>query len=224
MTEFAADWLGHIQPYFVEYGFWLILALLFLKSLIFLAPIMPGASVLVLAGGLARHGQGSLYLLALSGFIGTVAGDTVSYFIGQKAGHRLLRSKRWGKSVTSVSERVRKEPALLVFCHFETILRMLVPATAGMSGVPFRRWLLLNAAGSALWVAAYMAAGYFLSFSGALAISEKVGPIVLLLVVAIVGGRYLMRRHARQKASSVRDVTDVQTPPSRGSGPKESDH
>lgn len=197
MTDFAEEWLGRIQPYFGEYGCWLVLVILFLKGVIFVGAVMPSAGVLVVAGGLVRQGQGSLFPLALAGLVGTAAGDTVSYILGQRLGHRLIQSKRWGKSIVSISERIRKEPALILFCHFENFLRMLVPVTAGISGVPFRKWLVLNTAGSVFWVAAYITMGYFLSLSGALAASKTIGLVVLGLLIVWFGARYISVRKAR---------------------------
>ena len=202
MSEVAADWLGQVQPYFAEYGCWFVLALLFLENVLFLGALIPGAVVLVVGGWLMRQEQGSPYLLAFAGFVGTVAGDTVSYLIGQKAGGRLLQSKRWSKGIALVSERVRQEPALLMFCHFVSYLRMFVPATAGMSGVPLRRWLMLDATGAALWVASHVAAGYFLSLSGASAAGRTVALVVFGLLIVIVAAHLLKERSLRRRAQA----------------------
>ena len=202
MSEIAADWQGRVQPYFAEYGCWFVLALLVLENVMFLGALIPGAVVLVVGGWLTRQEQGAPYLLMLAGFVGTVAGDTVSYFIGRKAGDRLLQSKRWGKGIVSVSERVRREPMLLMFCHFVSYLRMFVPATAGMSGVPFRRWLMLDATGAALWVASHVAAGYFLSLSSASEVGRTSGVIVIGLFLVIITARYLKGMFLRRRAQA----------------------
>jgi membrane protein DedA with SNARE-associated domain len=202
MNEYAAEWLGWVQSCFTRYGCWFVLVSLFLKNLIFLGPFMPGAVVMVVAGWLGRQGQASLPLLALSGIVGTVAGDTVSYFIGRKAGDRLLRSKRWGKAIAAISERVRDEPALILFCQFETFLRMFVPAAAGLSGVPFGRWLLLTTVGAALWVAAYGAAGYFLSLPGGLAAGKTIAFVVIGLLIVTVVAHHFLGRYLRPRESA----------------------
>jgi membrane protein DedA with SNARE-associated domain len=189
----------------VEYGCVFVLVALFLKGVIFLGPFMPGAVVLLAVGWFARQGQGSPYLLALCAFLGTVLGDIVSYEIGRKSAGRLLRSKRWGKAIALVSDRVRNEPALLIFCHFETFLRMFVPATAGVSGVPFRRWLMLNATGTALWVAAYIAAGYFLSRAGALAAGNTIGLSVIGLLILLIAAHYVRGRLKHQRERRTRE-------------------
>jgi membrane-associated protein len=200
MSDLAADWLGWVQYCFARYGCGFVLVCLFLKNLMFLGPFMPGAVVMVAAGWLARQGQGSPVLLALCGIAGTVAGDTASYLIGRKAEDRLLRSPRWGKALASLSERVRDEPALLLFFHFETFLRMVVPAAAGLGGVPLRRWLALNVAGAALWVVAYGGAGYFLSLSGALAAGKTMGFVVVGFIVLLVAMHHIVGRSLRSSS------------------------
>ena len=202
MSEFAADWLHWLQPYFLQYGFWFVLLLLFLKSLPLIGPFAPGAMALVAVGWFGRQGQVSPYLLGIAAIIGTIAGDCVAYYVGRKAGDRLLRWQKGGKTIAALSERVRKEPALIFFCHFETILRAVVPVAAGLSDVPFRRWLLLNAAGAVLWVASFIAAGYFLSLSVALATGQTIGFVIIALVIVIAllhqfGGRF---RGLRERA------------------------
>ena len=185
MGEVAADWLNRLEPYFSEYGCWFLLAVLFLENVVLLGAIMPGAVVLVVSGWLAQQAQSSPYPLVLAGFAGTVAGDVTSYFIGKTAGGRLARSERWREGFAAVGERVRNEPALFACCHFLSYLRLFVPATAGMSGVPFRRWLALDATGAALWVSTHVAAGYCLSLSGASAAGKTI-TIVVVCVFAII--------------------------------------
>jgi membrane-associated protein len=203
IRDLATNGLQHLQTYFALYGAWFVMAALFLENVMFLGTIIPGAVVLVMAGGLAQQqGQSFPFWLALAGYIGTVAGDAVSYTIGKKVGHRLLQSPRWSKGLNAVSERVRKEPALLMFCHFGSYLRMFVPAAAGMSGVPFRRWLPLDATGAALWVGSHVAVGYFLSLSGAMASSRTIAAVIVTLVLGFIALRYVKAAIRKKQSSS----------------------
>ncbi|MES2459363.1 MAG: DedA family protein [Armatimonadota bacterium] len=213
MSDLASDGLRFIQTYFSLYGYWFVLAALFLENVMFLGTVIPGAVVLVVAGALAQQqGQGFPYVLTLAGYAGTVAGDIVSFGIGRKAGHRLLQSERWGKGVAAVGDRVRREPALLMFCHFGAYLRMFVPAAAGMSEVPFRRWLSLDATGAALWVATHVAVGYFLSLSGAMASSRTIAAVIITLVVGFVALRYLRAACSKRRESTTSQVESGTAP------------
>ena len=80
MNEFATNWLEWVRPYFLEYGFWLVLVMLFLKNIFFLSPFVPGAIALVAIGWFGRQGEGSIYALGLAAFLGTIAGGSVSYY------------------------------------------------------------------------------------------------------------------------------------------------
>jgi membrane-associated protein len=192
MSELTADLMQRLQTYFAEYGGWFVFAALFLENAAFLGTVIPGAIVLVMAGWLAQQqGHGFPYAMLLAAYAGTVCGDIVSYTIGRKVGDRLLRSEKWGKGVTSLSERVRREPLLFLFCHFAAYLRMFVPMTAGVSRVPFRRWVLLDATGAALWVTSHVAVGYFLSLSGAFSSARNIATIIVSLLVLFLIVRFL---------------------------------
>nr|WP_309686075.1 DedA family protein [Armatimonas sp.] len=189
------EWSGLAQTYFAQYGYVFVFVALLLENVLFLGAIIPGAVVLILCGWLSQKGEGFPSSLVLIGFLGTVSGDVVSYTIGKKVGTRLLLSKKWGKGLTAMSERVRHEPMVLMFCHFVSYLRMFVPISAGISGVPFRRWLPLDASGAALWVASHISVGYFLSLSEASAYMKQIAVAVLALLVLSIGVRtFLMRR------------------------------
>ncbi|MCX6365213.1 MAG: DedA family protein [Armatimonadetes bacterium] len=189
-------WSGLAQMYFAQYGYMFVFVALLLENVLFLGAIIPGAVVLILCGWLSQKGEGFPSSLVLVGFLGTVSGDVVSYTIGKKVGTRLLVSKKWGKGLTAMCERVRNEPMLLMFCHFVSYLRMFVPLSAGVSGVPFRRWLPLDASGAALWVASHISVGYFLSLSEASAYMKQVAVVVLALLVLCISVRaFLIRRH-----------------------------
>lgn len=188
----AEEWLGFVQSYNAQYGVLFVFAALFLENVAFLGVFIPGAVVLLLSAWLAREGPFPALLIG-AGFLGTVAGDTVSYLMGKKLGHRLLASKRWGPGISKVSERLRNEPALPLFCHFVAYLRMFVPAAAGMSGVPFGRWLALDSTGASVWVTTHVLLGYFLSVATASDYLKRSAPVVIVVLVLLLGIRYLRR-------------------------------
>ena len=188
------EWLHLVRTYFSQYGYAFVFVALFLENVLFLGVFVPGVVVLLLCGWLASQASESPYPLMLFGFLGTVSGDSVSYAMGSRLGDRLLRSKRWGGGIAATTERVRREPAVLMFCHFVSYLRMFVPMSAGVSGVPFRRWLALDASGAALWVVSHVLIGYFLSMSSAHAYMGWIALCVGVALAALVAGRYLLRR------------------------------
>ena len=190
------QWLSVVRTYFSEYGVAFVFVALFLENVMFLGVVIPGVVVLLICGWLANQGNQSPYPLMLFGFLGTVSGDATSYAIGNKLGDRLLRSKRWGKGLASATERIRREPAVMTFCHFVSYLRMFVPMSAGAARVPFGRWLRLDASGAALWVVSHVLVGYYLSMSLAHAYMERVALIVAVALGILIVARYLFRRRS----------------------------
>jgi len=163
---------------------------------LFLSPVLVGAGALAAAG----HMQFDVGLwIAL---ITCVAGDAVWYELGR---HR-------GDSILSILCRISLEPETCVrrsktffgkgvnrtlfLSKWLPGLSHIVPAVAGLSGIPRQRFFLVNAAGSAIWIFALMLAGYLPVEHVHLA--PALGPIAfegaLVLVAGNVGLKYVRRR------------------------------
>ena len=55
---------------------------------------------------------------------------------------------------------------LIILYHFAGYSRLIGPAASGFLRVPFRRWVMLDYLGSALWVITFMTGGYLLGVFG----------------------------------------------------------
>lgn len=121
-----------------------------------------GDAVLVL-GGVAA----CLHLLALPGVIlagvaGTVLADQVYFTLGRKGGGAVLaRRPRWEAGTARVLGLLERHPALLIVGYrYLYGLRTVTLLCLGMSRVPLRTFVPLNAAGAVLWAAAVAGAGF----------------------------------------------------------------
>ncbi|HVW31610.1 MAG TPA: bifunctional DedA family/phosphatase PAP2 family protein, partial [Acidimicrobiia bacterium] len=81
--------------------------------------------------------------------------------------------------------------------RFTAALRVIVPGLAGMSGLPYRRFLAYNAAGGLLWSVAFVLAGYLAgdSWKKVEHVAGRAG-VVLLLLALLVGGVVVAARWA----------------------------
>jgi membrane protein DedA with SNARE-associated domain len=141
-----------------------LLVLHFGYAAILVGTFFEGETILIL-GGLAAH-QGYLHLpiVAACAFVGSLAGDQSAFFIGRRRGRGFL-SKRprlhaRSEKVTALLER--HQTSLTLGFRFLYGLRNVVPFVAGASRMPIPRFVALNAAGAAVWAAAFAAGGYFL--------------------------------------------------------------
>jgi membrane protein DedA with SNARE-associated domain len=133
----------------------LIAALVFAETAVFLGFVLPGETAVLLGGVLASSGRLSLTWLLLLVVIAAVAGDTVGYEVGRHAGPRLLRSRPLRghhQRIEGARDFLRRRGGSAVFLgRFTAFLRAVMPALAGLSRMPYPRFLVFNAAGGLVW-------------------------------------------------------------------------
>lgn len=169
MMEFG-HLLGTLEPYVHQYGVAAIFLILTFESL---GAPLPGESLLIVASILAGRGDLSYVALVLSAWAGSVVGDSIGYLIGRKFGRTLLL--RYGGKVGLNAERLAKAeavfarygPVAVAIARFFSLLRQLNGVVAGSMGMPWRRFLLFNALGAALWVLTWTMIGNYVEIGRA---------------------------------------------------------
>ncbi len=199
-------WLvGHILDGIINLPPWLVLALTFLfpaiEASIFVGVVVPGEIGIVLGGVVANQHRLALWAVLVAAIAGAVIGDSVGYWVGDRFGERLLRKipdRLLDENKLKRAENtVRRYGGRAVFIgRFTAALRALVPGTAGMSGVPYVRFLVWNALGGAIWATAYVLIGY-LAGSQYKHIEKYANYIGIALVVVIVIVLFVRRRRGR---------------------------
>lgn len=121
---------------------------------------MPGLVLLIAGGYLAGGGEMALVPLILASWLGAILGDILSFGLGSWLGSRLLKKRR--RATARVLHALdRNRNLMLLTYHYSPFLRSIVPCACGSSGFPFRKWLPYDVAGVLIWVAVFIAAGYF---------------------------------------------------------------
>jgi membrane protein DedA with SNARE-associated domain len=147
------------QPWIDEYGLLAVAIGLFTETLMFTGFVVPGYGILIAAGFLVASGSlppGATFVVAV---VAAVAGDQVSFGAGRLAGVRLMRRKQ--STVTKISDGLHRQGVVwLLWYHYVPPLRAALPCVAGYINYPYRRWLLFDTAGVAIWVGVAMTIGY----------------------------------------------------------------
>ncbi|MGH6823013.1 MAG: DedA family protein [Methylocella sp.] len=157
--------LGNLEPFVHAYGAAAVMAILTFES--FGAPL-PGESLLIVASVLAGRGELSLPPLMLGAWAGAVLGDNIGYLIGRRLGRAIVL--RYGAKIGINADRLdrveaffkRYGPVTVAFARFVNVLRQLNGVVAGMLKMEWKRFLVFNALGGALWVLLWTLAGYYL--------------------------------------------------------------
>jgi membrane protein DedA with SNARE-associated domain len=94
-----------------------------------------------------------------------------------------------------------------------------MPALAGMSRMPYRRFVAFNAAGGALWATAVVLAGYFAgaSWQRVQTYFGWVGGALLLALAATGAATVAWRRTAARRATASADHQTPDASPAHGS-------
>ncbi len=159
--------------------------------------------VLVGAGALAAAGQMRFDLALWLALAASIAGDTLWYELGRKKGDSVLstlcRISFEPDSCVRRSKVFFEKSAnrTLLFSKWLPGVSHVVPAVAGLSGVERQQFFLVNLAGSALWIAVLMLAGYLPVER--MHVASAVGPVVFEAGLAALAGNIVLKYWQRRR-------------------------
>ena len=203
--------LGTLEPWIHHYGVAAVFVILTLESL---GLPLPGESLLILTAILAGRGEMSFPGLLVSAWAGAVIGDNVGYLVGRTLGHRV--AAHYGGKIGLTEERLRRVeavfahygPVTVVFARFVNVLRQLNGFVAGTMKMDWRRFLVFNAIGAALWVLAWTMVGFYLGRHGEhiATLVHRLGwlgaPIAAIALTAILAYVFAHRAVTRSRGTS----------------------
>jgi membrane protein DedA with SNARE-associated domain len=173
---------------------------------------LPGETALVAAGVLAARGEFDIVAVIAVAASAAIVGDNAGYWIGRTGGRKLLARWPWlerhAASVLPWSERFfRKHGAKTIFVgRFVAVLRVTAAWLAGVSRMPWWRFLVWNAAGGICWAVLVGLVAYYAGQAAADAIGRYglygAAAVVLLAVVGYAAIRYWRRRMLETEAES----------------------
>jgi membrane protein DedA with SNARE-associated domain len=137
-----------------------------------LVPPIPSELILPLAGFRARAGAMHPVLVWLSATVGAVAGSLVLYWLGARLGYERLHrlaGRRWflltGQRDLERGRRLfqRHGAWFVALSRCVPVLRSLVSIPAGIERMRLSKFVLLTTAGSGVWNALFIGAGWLLA-------------------------------------------------------------
>jgi membrane-associated protein len=132
-------------------------------------PLLPGDSLLFVAGTVASASGVNVHFLGLTLLIAAVLGDSVNYSIGHFVGPKVLlrphetRLGRWLKP--EYMERTHRfyekyGGFTIIIGRFVPVVRTFAPFLAGVGQMGYRKFLTYNVLGGAAWVGLLTYSGY----------------------------------------------------------------
>src|SRR6202163_2433907 len=170
--------------------FAVLFLVIFAETGLVVFPLLPGDSLLFVAGTVAAASGVNIHLLVLTLLIAAVLGDSVNYSIGHFIGPRVLshpketRFGRWLKP--EYMERTHRfyekyGGFTIIIGRFVPVVRTFAPFLAGVGQMSYRKFLSYNVIGGGAWVGLLTYAGYL--FGNIPWVKENLAWIVIGIVV-----------------------------------------
>ena len=184
---------------FVAYGYWIVFTAILLDNA---GLPIPGELLLLAFGVVAKNGHLDPLLGLAIAATAALVGDNIGYWIGRLAGTRV--TARMGGA-----PRFKPGQASVVFGRFVFGARVLLAPVAGVTRMPFGRFLACDAIGCLVWAGAFITIGYVSSVSlesmqQALRVVTVGGQVVIAAALsAWLVTRLVAIRRARLAAATV---------------------
>ena len=198
------DWVLSIME---QLGYLGIALLMFLDNVF---PPVPSEIIMPSAGYTASQGELRLIGVIIAGCIGSLVAAAVLYWIGYKFNHATIFRfvDRYGKYFFVKSTDVKTAldwfehygHRIVFFGRMVPAVRSLISIPAGMSRMPFWKFMFYSSLGTIIWTSFLACVGFYFGENQALMhqIFSQVGYAMLSLALLTISW-ILYRRHQRKK-------------------------
>jgi undecaprenyl-diphosphatase len=192
----------------------------FLETGAFVGLVLPGETVIILAGAVAGQGVTSLVLTIAIVWACAWAGDSTSFLIGRRLGRGFLL--RNGPRIRISHERLAQVDAYfsrhggktILIGRFIGFVRAIAPFIAGSSGMRYRQFVPYSILGTGLWGASFTLIGYFASQSlDQAAKYAGRGTFLFAIAIGVIVGIVVAVRFLRVPENRVRAVAEMERRP-----------
>jgi len=179
---------------FITHHTWLAYGAVFIvslsESLALVGLLMPGTMIMFGVGAVVATGSLSLKPVLLLAMSGAVAGDGVSYWMGNYYKERLVNIWPFSRYPEMLKKGEvffhRHGGKSILFGRFVGPVRPVIPVVAGMLGVRPVRFIVVNVLSAIGWALVYILPGVF--FGASLAVAGKISTRLAVLILILVAG------------------------------------
>jgi membrane protein DedA with SNARE-associated domain len=157
--------LENAQEIARQYGYWAIFFGIAIENT---GIPLPGETITIVGGFLAGSGELNYWAVLASAIAGAVLGDSFGYWVGKKGGWQFLvqigsifRLKE-EQLVIAKNKYAQNAAQAVFFGRFITLLRIFAGPLAGITQMPYQKFLLYNIGGATVWALVIVSLSYFL--------------------------------------------------------------
>ena len=206
LVDFILHVDKHLFAFVQSYGVWvygLLFLIIFVETGVVVMPLLPGDSLLFVAGALCGAGLMSLPVTIALLIAAAILGNQSNYTIGHFFGPRVFQweDSRWfnRRAFNQAHEFYERYGGItIVLARFMPFLRTFAPFVAGVAQMTRSKFTLYDVTGGALWVVSITLAGYL--FGNLPWVKDNLDKIIwaaiLIPGVVVLFGAWKARRKA----------------------------
>lgn len=181
-----------------EWAYATVFLAAFTESLAFVGLFIPGALVMFGAGAVVAVGSLELWATLAWAAAGAIAGDAGSYWLGRHYRaelHNRWPFRRYPKLLQKGTAFFHRHGGMSIFLgRFIGPIRPVIPAVAGMLGMPPARFYAVNILSALGWAPTYILPGVVFGASLGLAgaVATRLALILVLLLILAWGGFWIV--------------------------------
>jgi undecaprenyl-diphosphatase len=183
------------MPIVQHWGYLVLFLVTFVEAMPF-GIFVPGHTLIIVAGFLAREGVFSIGWVIAVASLGAIAGDILGYLIGKRYGYPFIT--KHGYRFFLKKERFEKFRKLLhkhaakaiIVGRYSPATRSFVPFIAGASHLAFRRFILPDIIGGVSWTLSAVLIGFVFG-QGYEAASKYFNRVFAIAIIAVIAAVYI---------------------------------
>jgi len=181
--------------------------LVFFEVAVVVGFFVPGEIAAIIGGVIASQHHANVVLMVIVVVVVATVGNVVGYEVGRVIGPWLFaRRPLAGQAGVDKAQNLisRRGGPAVVAGRFVAVVRAVLPALVGMSGMSRRHFALYSAAGAIAWGTLWVLVGFVLGTSYT-KVTNTFGKVTVVVVALVVAGWLafmLRRRQRRSKATS----------------------
>ncbi len=201
MEHFILNFLSHNTHFLKDFGSYIIFVLSSLESVPFVGMIIPGQTLLMVAGFASKLKILTLPQIIIGGSLGAIFGDICCFIIAKKYKEGVvifLKKYVAGEIIYKTNDAISSYPAFsIIFGRFNGLTRSIAPFIAGISDIKTKTFCLYSVVGGTLWGTFFVITGYVAGKSIAL-IGSAIATfmfVVTLIIILI----FILYKEAKRK-------------------------
>lgn len=177
-------------------------------------PPIPSEIIMPSAGYTASRGQLQIIGVILAGSLGSIFAAAVLYWVGRKISHERLFKwvDRYGRYIFIRRHDLKKAlnwfekygHRIVFFGRMVPAARSLISIPAGMSRMPFGKFMLYSSAGTLIWTTFLACVGFYFGENQEfmMMIMHRVGYIILALTLIFCGWWFYKKFYKKNRTNS----------------------